>query len=177
MANTPREVLQDYSQKFIDAFHKSLEKHDRLASGVLWQSVKAPVKVMGQRVILEITMNDYWRWVNDGRKAGSKQPPPQAMLKHIANRGVDYRGLQNYYTNKKGLKIKRTKPLSKEKALNTLAFLIGRKIKKKGIKPTHFADEVIESNLVNEMEKELSISVGRLIKVEINKSIHGNNNK
>lgn len=171
MANTPREVLQDYSQKFIDAFHKSIERHNRMASGNLWQSVKAPVKVMGQKVVLEIRMDDYWRWVNDGRKAGSKQPPTAAMLKHIANRRMNYKDIQNFYTNKKGLKIKRKKPLQKDVALKTLAFLIGRKIKKKGIKPTHFADEVIESNLINEMEKELSISVGRMIKVEIAKEI------
>lgn len=171
MANTPREVLQEYSQKFIDAFHKSIEKHDRLASGNLWQSVKAPVKVMGQKVILEIRMDEYWKWVNDGRAKGGKQPPTAALLKHIANRAMNYKDIQNYYKNKRGLKVKRTKPLTKEKSLKTLAFLIGRKIKKKGIKPTHFADEVIESSLINEMEKELSISVGRMIKVELSKEI------
>lgn len=171
MANTPYDVLRDYSQKFIDAIHKSLEKHDRFASGLLWQSVKAPVKIMGQKVVLEITMNDYWKYVNDGRQKGSKQPPSDSMLKHIANRGIGTKDLENYYKNKKGLKVKRKKPLSPEKARRTLAFLIGRKIKQRGIKPTHFMDEVIESNLVNEMEKELSKSVGRMIKVEIAKEI------
>jgi hypothetical protein len=177
-AATPRDVLMIYSQKFIDALHKSLEKNERFASGLLWQSIKAPVKIMGQKVVMEITMNDYWKYVNDGRKAGSKQPPQDAMLKHIANRGIGYVDMQNYYKNKKGLKVKRKTPLSKDKALKTLSFLIGRKIKQKGIKPTHFADEVIESSLRLEMEKELSKSVGRLIKVEISNVVkNGNNNK
>ena len=79
MANTPLDVLQDYSQKFIDAIHSSLERNDRLASGLLWQSVSAPVKVMGQKIVMTIEFDSqtkYWRWVNDGRKAGGKQPPP-----------------------------------------------------------------------------------------------------
>jgi len=177
MANTPLDVLQDYSQKFIDAIHSSLERNDRLASGVLWQSVKAPVKVMGQTVVMEITMDDYWRWVNDGRKAGGKQPPPQAMLKHIANRGISTAKIQNFYKNKKGLQIKRKKPISPQKARNTLAFLIGRSIKKKGIKPTNFLDEVLESDLVTEMESAISKSLGRMITLEIKKDLkNGNNN-
>jgi hypothetical protein len=99
------------------------------------------------------------------------------MLKHIANRGIDYRDMQNFYKNAKGLKVKRKKPMEKQKALKTLAFLIGRKVARKGIKPTHFADEVIESNLKKQMEIELSKSMGRMINVEIKKVIDGNNTK
>ena len=180
MANTPLDVLQDYSQKFIDAIHSSLERNDRLASGLLWQSVSAPVKVMGQKIVMTIEFDSqtkYWRWVNDGRKAGGKQPPPQAMLKHIANRGISTAKIQNFYKNKKGLQIKRKKPISPQKARNTLAFLMGRSIKKKGIKPTNFLDEVLESDLVTEMESAISKSLGRMITLEIKKDLkNGNNN-
>lgn len=177
MANTPYDILKKYSEKFIDAIHTSIEKNDRLAKGLLWQSVKAPVKVMGQKVVMEITMNDYWKWVNDGRKAGSKQPPQSAMLDHIANRGISTKRIENFYKNKKGLQIKRKKPISPEKARKSLAFLMGRSIKKKGIKPTYFLDEVLESDLIKEMESELSKSVGRMITIEIKKDLkNGNNN-
>lgn len=187
MANTPRDILEDYGQKFMDAFRVSLEKHGKYVSGNLSSSIIAmPVKVLGQTLTMEIRASEYFKFVNDGVNGtqvdrGSiysfrkKNINKSAMLKHIANRGVDYKGLQNYYTNSKGLKVKRKAPLKKEKALNTLAFLIGRKVSKKGIKPTHFADEVIESNLKNEMEKELSKSIGRLITVELRKVIDGNN--
>ena len=171
MANTPYDVLKNYSQKFIDAIQSSLEKNDRLAKGLLWQSVQAPIKVMGQKLVMEIRMNDYWRWVNDGRRAGSKQPPPQAMLDHIANRGISTKRIENFYKNKKGLQIKRKKPISPEKARKSLAFLIGRSIKKKGIKPTHFLDEVLESDLVTEMESAISKSLGRMITLEIKKDL------
>jgi hypothetical protein len=176
MANTPYEVLKSYEQKFIDAIQASLERNDRYASALLWQSVKAPVKIMGQKVVMEIKMLDYWRWVNDGRKKGSKQPPQQAMLKHIANRGISTKDIEQFYM-RKGLKVKRKTPLRKDKAQKTLAFLMGRKIKQKGIKPTRFFDEVLESNLIKDMQSELSKSVGRMIKVELSKVINdGNNN-
>lgn len=188
MANTPRDILEDYGQKFVDAFRESLLKHDKFVSGNLSQSIIAmPVKVMGQKLTLEIRADEYFKFVNDGVSGTlnkyntpysfkKKNINKSAMLKHIANRGIDYKWLQNYYTNLKGLKLKREKPLQKEKALSTLAFLIGRKVAKKGIRPTHFADDVIESNLKNEMEKALSKSIGRLITVELRKEINGNNN-
>ena len=85
---SPRQVLDDYKQKFIDALHKSLEKHDKVSGGGLWQSVKAETKVYGQKVVLEITMADYWKWVEEGRRPGAKQPPIEPILKFIANRGI-----------------------------------------------------------------------------------------
>jgi hypothetical protein len=187
VANTPREVLEDYGQKFVDAFRESLLKNEKFVSGNLSQSILAmPVKIMGQNLVMEIRASEYFDYVNDGvngtqRNNGSpysfrkKNVNQSAMLKHIANRGINYKDMQNFYRNSKGLKVKRKKPLDKDKALKTLAFLIGRKVSKKGIKPTHFADEVIESNLKKQMEIELSKSMGRMINIEIKKAIDGNN--
>lgn len=189
MANTPKEVLEEYGQKFVDAFRQSLINNDKFVSGGLSQSIIAmPVKIMGQTLIMEIRADEYFDYVNDGVNGtqvnnGSpysfrkKNVNQNAMLQHIANRGINYRDMQNFYKNSKGLKVKRKKPMEKQKALKTLAFLIGRKVSKKGIKPTHFADEVIESNLKKQMEIELSKSMGRMINVEIKKVIDGNNNK
>lgn len=170
---SPRGVLQSFEQRFIDALQQSLTDKDRLVSGGLWQSIKASTKVFGQKVALEISMADYWRWVDEGRKAGSKQPPPKAMLKHIADRGERWnpvaQRISRFSKNKKGLDVQRKKPLAMPKARNTLAFLIGRSIKKHGIKPTHFATNVMEGNLIKEFRSELSKAVGREIKIEISK--------
>ncbi len=164
----PRQVLEQYENKFIDALHKSLEKHDRVSAGGLFQSVTAITKVYGQKVILEISMADYWKWVDEGRKKGSKQPPSEAMLKFIKNRGLT----PHLIAKNKGLKKKDRKPINKEAQYKSLAFLIGRSIKKHGIKPTHFASEVMDSgNLIAEFKAELSKSVGRNIRIEIDKEV------
>ena len=170
---SPKDVLMRFEQRFIDALQGSLSKHDRVVGGGLFQSIKASTKVFGQKVSLEISMEDYWKWVDEGRKKGSKQPPPQAMLKHIADRGDRWnpvsQRISKFNKNKKGLDVARKKPLPMDQARKTLAFLIGRVIKKKGIKPTHFATEVMEGNLIKEFRSELSKSVGREIKIEISK--------
>lgn len=170
---SPRDILAQFEQKFIDALQKSLEDNDRLVAGVLWQSIKASTSVYGQKIELSISMEDYWKWVENGRSKGAKQPPLKAMLKHIANRGERWnpvaQKISRLRKNKKGLEIKRGKPLSMDKARKSLAFLIARSIKKNGIKPTFFASEVMEGNLIKQFRKELSESVGREIKIEIAK--------
>ena len=177
MANTltPRQIIEEYSQRFIDAFQESIQKHERLASGELWQSVKANIKVFGQTLVLEISMEDYWKYVDGGRKAGGKMPPLAPMLKHIADRGQRWnpvaQTISKQYKDKKGKVTIRKKPLDMNTARKTLAFLIGRSIKKHGIKPTHFASEVMDSNLLDEFKKDITIAVGRNIKIEINRDI------
>ena len=170
-----QDILDDYSQKFIDALQESIQKHDRLASGGLWESVKAQTKVFGQSIVLEISMEDYWKYVDGGRKAGGKMPPLAPMLKHIADRGQRWnpvaQTISKQYKDKKGKTIIRKKPLDMNTARKTLAFLIGRSIKKHGIKPTHFASEVMDSNLLDEFKKDITIAVGRNIKIEINRDI------
>lgn len=168
MADSPRQILENYKQIIIDALADSLEKNDRVAKGGLVQSISINIRSFATNMVMEISMADYWKYVDGGRRKGSKMPPIDAMLKHIANRGINYKGIQNTYKNKKGQIVKRKKPLAKEKALRTLAFLIGRGISKKGIKPTNFVDEAFDNNILDNMSKDLSTALGREILIDLN---------
>jgi hypothetical protein len=168
MADSPRQILENYKQIIIDALADSLEKNDRVAKGGLVQSISINIRSFATNMVMEISMADYWKYVDGGRKKGSKMPPIDAMLKHIANRGINYKGIQNTYKNKKGQIVKRKKPLAKEKALRTLAFLIGRGISRKGIKPTNFVDEAFDNNILDNMSKDLSTALGREILIDLN---------
>ena len=168
MQDSPRKILENYKQIIIDALADSLEKNDRIAQGLLVQSISINIRSFATNMVMEISMADYWKYVDGGRKKGSKMPPINAMLKHIANRGINYKGIQNSYRNKKGQLVKRKKPLAKEKALRTLAYLIGRSISKKGIKPTNFVDEAFDNNILDNMSRELSTALGREILIDFN---------
>mgnify|MGYP003352699205 FL=1 len=90
-------------------------------------------------------MLDYWKYVEEGRRRGGKMPPQQAMLNFIRDRGIKVE-LSKAKSNKiKSLKSKRikkaVKQISVEKKAKSLAFVLGRSIAKKGIKPTHFLQE------------------------------------
>ena len=168
MQDSPRKILENYKQIIIDALADSLEKNDRIAQGLLVQSISINIRSFATNMVMEISMADYWKYVDGGRRKGSKMPPINAMLKHIANRGINYKGIQNSYRNKKGQLVKRKKPLAKEKALRTLAYLIGRSISKKGIKPTNFVDEAFDNNILDNMSRDLSTALGREILIDFN---------
>ena len=168
---SPKEVLQSYTQRIHDALVKSLHDVDRIARGGLAQSIRVETKVYGQRVALEVSMLEYWEFVEEGRRKGAKQPPQQAMLDFIRDRGLKVE-LSNKSTKKiKSLKNKTVKKglkqVSRDKKLKSLAFLIGRSISRKGIAPTHFASKVLNKSLVDEIKADLRESVGRSIQVEI----------
>jgi len=164
---SPREIIASFEQRFIDALQDSLVKYDKATPGSLWQSVKATTKIYGQKITLEISMEDYWKWVDEGRKAGSKQPPIEPILKFIRNRGIT----PKLIAKNKGLKKSKRKVINKEAQYRSLAFIIARGIKKHGIKPTHFATEVMEGNLLKEFKADITKAVGRNIKIEIDKEI------
>ena len=172
--NPVYDIIADYEQRFIDAFQKAIEKHDKATPGTLWQSVKATTKIFGQSITLEISMLDYWKFVDSGvdgwaksvgseykfKKSG-KRIPLDVMKSFIAARGIPVKALK-----KSGLKKK--KPSN---PYDSAAWAMGYSVKKKGIKPTHFVKEVTEGSLVDEFKKDISTAVGRDIKIEISKEI------
>ena len=167
---TPYDILADYRQIITDALIKSLENNDKIAQGLLVQSIDVkPPKIFGQTISLQVYMNDYWKYVDQGRKKGSKQPPQDAMLKHIAVRGEWHVKKVNdlsKFRTVKGKQIARKTPLPLDKARKTLAFLIGRSIKKHGIKPTNFVEEGI-SGIERQLEADLLEAVGRQIEIQL----------
>lgn len=170
IGKSPYDILREYEQIVVDALRKSLEDNNKVAQGLLQASIEPKTRIFGQTVSLGIYMLDYWKYVDGGRKKGSKQPPQDAMLKHIAVRGEWHAkkasDISKFYTNKKGLKVARKTPLPMDKARKSLAFLIGRSIKRKGIKPTNFVEEGIVG-IERQLEADLLEAVGRQIEVQL----------
>lgn len=168
---SPYQVLKEFEQEFIHAIQQSIDNNDRHARGGLWQSVKAQTKIYGQAVVMEISMLDYWKYVEEGRRRGGKMPPQQAMLNFIRDRGIKVELSKLKKAKIKSLKSKRikkaVKQISVEKKAKSLAFVLGRSIAKKGIKPTHFLQEALDSGVVDDFKRELLKAVGREIQIEI----------
>ena len=179
---SPRQVLESFEGKVQEALRKTLKDNDRVANGKLYGTIIAITKVYGQMVVMELHMEDYGKFVNEGvngtqQQRGSKfsfkkkNLKQGVMLKHIADRGERLNPIVNdiskHYKDKKGILKTRKKPLSLDKARKTLAFLMGRNIAKKGIAPTHFVEEGLESGVIDSLKTELYKSVGREIKIEL----------
>lgn len=179
------DLLLKFRALIIERLTAQLQAVDRVSTGSLAQSIDGQVTKDSSSVTLEISMEDYWKFVNDGVngynkswnspynfKNNGKAANIGAMLEFINNRAIDdYKtpsGKIIFSVNPpakkqkqiKSLKSKRVKKAfkqyTKEKRKLTLAYLIGKRIKKVGIKPTNFFNDVINEDLRMQMEKELT---------------------
>lgn len=183
MPDSPIDVLIKYKQRILDAVTESLDKNDKVASAGLRQSAEVQYVIFTTEVSLILYMNSYWKFVEEGvdgtqvrrgspYKFTKKNINQKAMLKHIADRGdwhiAKVKSIQKEYKDKDGKIVQRKKPLPADRARKTLAFLIGRQIAQKGIKPTHFVDEALyQSTIIDELTEDLSEALGREIELNL----------
>lgn len=171
-------VLVAFGEKLVKDLGKNLpEKKD--TTGALRGSIRFTTKVFGQVYTFELSMLDYYKYVDQGVNGtkvnhGSqysfrdKFPKILEIKKWISNKNIqDFDEVKT----KKGLKTL----ASDFKGVNRLAFLIGRKIKTKGIEPTHFYSKVIDDGRLKKLSADLTKEAGREIIIDIKHFIHGIN--
>lgn len=130
------------------------------------------LKITTSGTTIEIVASgDYWRYVENGRKAG-KMPPPNKLGKKWQNKNninapeIIYK-MQVEYFQKKRLK-RNVKKLKFDKAAKQLSFLIARSIGKKGVKPRPFIDRVINDGRLAMLGEGLSLIFKREISIQLN---------
>lgn len=144
------DVFVSYRSVLVSALQNSLREVDRISSAKLYQSIEVDIERFGRKITFELKMEDYWKFVDEGRKAGGKMPPIDAILKFI-----NFRRIKPINTKKiKG--DRKTKKIKKDKANRQLAYLIARKIQKKGIKPTNFYSDVVNDTFKEKFREDIS---------------------
>jgi hypothetical protein len=123
-----RKALEDFGQLLVDEYKDNLLINDKLASGDLYNSVKYHIKTDGAEFQVNLELNHYWKYIENGRKAG-KFPPIGKIEEWIRVKPVIPRPMKN----------------GKLPTEQQLAFLISRKIANEGIKPTPILQESIDS--------------------------------
>lgn len=136
----------------------------------LAQSIKPlPIKITDNAVILEIEMADYWDYVNSGvdglgTKWGSKYlfrrtakvPTPTGQKNFVQSlqEWTFKNGINTFtFKNERGEYV--TKPVRDDDDRERLAFAIMKGVKQKGIEPTHFVDDYLTDNRIDELTNEL----------------------
>lgn len=178
-------VLYDWASKVIQDAQANLEKGANIASGALASSMKIlPVEFAGSIYVLQITLADYYDFINKGvsgteNKRNSPysfknnyvgKPMALALLKWLrqgANKVRDTKPKKKAYgkleKKNKGL----AKLVNKTDSLKSLAYAVATSIKKKGIKPTHFLDNAVEKNyplLKKQLEQALKNEVSVMVR-------------
>lgn len=115
-----RAVLEEYAKHIVQRYRENLAQGGRDASRKLSDTVSAEV-VVGETVIsVELTLQDYWYYVDNGRRAG-KMPPISKIEEWIRVKPVK---LYPFGNNKQI-------PSPRQ-----VAYLIARKIGREGTKGT-----------------------------------------
>lgn len=143
-------TIQDITNDFCTELRNRLSNNNTDASGKLSKSIKGIVKQSGKWVTISIQMEDYWRYVEDGTKPHF--PPIDAIKKWISVKPVLPRPLKN----------------GKLPTTNQLAYLIGRKIAKKGTLPQPFLKPTLtDFDLVGKVYNEVVNLINKQIIEEI----------
>lgn len=128
--NTIR-VLNEYLDVFINNYKGKLASQG-WQSGKLYNSVrKVSVRNSGGDFSLTLSLEDYWKYIENGRRAGAKMPPITAIKNWIERKNIQ----------PKPMTLKNGKTVLPN--INSLSFLIARSISKNGIKAKPFFKQSI----------------------------------
>lgn len=143
--NNLRRVLQDYGWYFITVARNYLDRNGTNASGTLSDSMDWDVEIDDDRMSVGVWIEDYWYYVENGRKAG-KWPPPPKIEEWILIKPIQP------YADKRG----------RIPSIKQLTYLIGRKIAENGTDPQPFFQKA-----VNDTKKKFEPLIAEAIEQDI----------
>lgn len=124
-------ALNDFGQKIVDNYRAELEACN-YQDGQLYRTLSYSVKMANSSWLISISLEEYWKYIEAGRRAGAKMPPLDVIEKWIKVKQILPRPL----TLKSGKSVVPTIP--------QLSFLIARKIGRDGIRPRPFFKQSFE---------------------------------
>ena len=125
-------ALTEFGQKIVDNYKAELEACG-YQDGQLYRTLRYSVKMDNSSWLISISLEQYWKYIEAGRRAGAKMPPLDVIEKWINVRQI----IPHSMTLKSG---KTVIPSVKQ-----LSFLIARKISRDGIRPRPFFKQSFES--------------------------------
>lgn len=144
-------TIKNIADDFVVELKNKLKANGSNASGTLSNSLKGIVKQNGKYIVISIQLEDYWQFVENGRKAG-KYPPLSDIRKWISVKPI----------------LPRPTKSGKLPTANQLAFLIARKISKVGTKAKPFLSNTIKDfDLVGKVYNEVLTLINKQLEEEI----------
>ena len=154
------QVLEDFGNEVLKKFQSNLKKDKAIASGELYQSMNFSAKIMGNKFHFVLDMGqDYWEAVDKGRKPG-KQPPLDNIIKWV-NTKATFGGFSD------------VKNISSRAVQRGLAYVIARKIGKRGSRGNSFYSKVITDKRLKQLQRDLATAGGKELQQIIKKTATG----
>lgn len=125
-------ALAEFGQKIVENYRAELQACN-YQDGQLYRTLSYSVKMDNSSWLISISLEEYWKYIENGRRAGAKMPPLDVIEKWINVRQI----IPHSMTLKSG---KTVIPSVKQ-----LSFLIARSISQNGIQPRPFFKQSFES--------------------------------
>ena len=132
-------VLNEYGKAVEELYQHNLIEDNATASGELLNSVRYIYESGDNSYSISLSLLDYWKYVEYGRRPKGKFPPPQAIRNWIEVKAIIPRPLKD----------------GRLPTLNQLTYLISRKIAEEGIEPRNILEKTLEE-INNEYEEKIS---------------------
>lgn len=140
-------VLNAFGEELVRAYRQGLSERNVHASSNLADSIRYKVKAGDRWMAVDLSLLDYWKYVEDGRQAG-KFPPLDSIEAWIKVKGIQpmtYIQTNIMRTARHRGHIRRND--GGIPSIKTLAYLIGRKIKEEGIQPRPILATALDDTL------------------------------
>ena len=144
------QFLNDFGKELADKYKRKLVNDDAVESGKLLNSIKYIFNNNNTSFEISMEMAEYWKYVENGRKSG-KFPPISAIREWVKVKPV----IPRPYNGK----------LPTE---NQLAFLIARRISKKGIRPKPIFNDSLD-DVMSDFENGLEDAFTKDVENEMDK--------
>lgn len=115
-------ALNDFGN-FIITNYKSQLEAEHMNNGELYRTISYSVSTGTGGWVISVSLADYWKYIENGRRAGAKMPPVSAIENWIKVKQI----IPHSMTLKSGKTVIPTIP--------QLSFLIARSIGRRGIPP------------------------------------------
>ena len=148
---TVSDILTKFGEDVVQSLGRNLPQ-TKDATGSLRDSIHFETKILGNKFVFQLKLNDYYINVNDGRRKGAKLPPEEPIKKWIIDKRL--KAKTNIFTKKGNRKLKpfsQADPEHKKQIIQAIRW----SIKKKGIKPTYFYDKSVNDSVLRNLKKEL----------------------
>lgn len=151
-----KNVLNDFGKYLVEEYKEQLILSDSNESGQLYNSLSYIVSNNGTTFEVKLELMDYWKWLENGRKAGKMQPI-NAIKQWVEVKPVIPRPMSN----------------GKLPTVNQLSYLIPRKIGLEGTIGKHLLqtsidnvwdvfEEFIAEAFAKDLEKDIELDLGVL---------------
>ncbi len=146
------DIIYSFGVDFTNDLAKKLNDLNSIDQGKLIESMDFTIKRFGTVYTWEFSMNEYYKFIDKGVKAGGKFPWDSSKGFEPLGRGnVLYHWVKRNNYLMTGAKA----PKKKKTNQSTLAYLIGRKIQRKGRKGNNFFTSTAEDGRIGQLQRDL----------------------